>query len=164
MFLTERKKYKTKSIRLRLKKLICFIFLLLFSKKTRFYWRRQTFRKRSYSWGRTKPFWYRWHWNFREFTWICVINKECGNLKVVNGDEELTRNINQKKKLDVSQIACWCSLCDKSKPKYLFDNHVAIMLWISWARVIFLLIKWIEIALTQYLLGVTVGIVLPRRI
>ena len=33
MFLTERKKYKTKSIRLRLKKLICFIFLLLFSKK-----------------------------------------------------------------------------------------------------------------------------------
>ena len=32
MFLTERKKYKTKSIRLRLKKLICFIFLLLFSK------------------------------------------------------------------------------------------------------------------------------------
>ena len=159
MFLTERKKYKTKSIRLRLKKLICFIFLLLFSKKTRFHWRRQTFRKRCYSWGRTKPFWYRWHWKLREF-----INKECGNLKVVNDDEELTRNINQKKKLDVSQIACWCSLCDKSKRKYLFDNHAAIMLRISWARVIFLLIKWIEIALTQYLLGVTVGIIPPRRI
>ena len=34
------------------------------------------------------------------------IDEECGNLKVVNDDEELTRNINQKKKLDVSQIAC----------------------------------------------------------
>ena len=34
------------------------------------------------------------------------INKECGNLKVVNDDEELTRNINRKKKFDVSQIAC----------------------------------------------------------
>ena len=36
------------------------------------------------------------------FVFMC----SCGNLKVVNDDEELTRNINQKKKLDVSQIAC----------------------------------------------------------
>ena len=58
------------------------------------------------------------------------IDKECGNIKVVNDDEEFTRNINQKKKMDVSQIACWCSLCDKCKRKYFFDNHVAIILWI----------------------------------
>ena len=31
------------------------------------------------------------------------INEECGNLKVVNDGGELTRDINQKKKLDVSQ-------------------------------------------------------------
>ena len=31
------------------------------------------------------------------------IDEECGNLKVVNDGGELTRNINQKKKSDVSQ-------------------------------------------------------------
>ena len=31
------------------------------------------------------------------------VNEECGNLKVVNDGGELTRDINQKKKLDVSQ-------------------------------------------------------------
>ena len=31
------------------------------------------------------------------------INEECGNLKAVNDGEELARDINQKKKLDVSQ-------------------------------------------------------------
>ena len=30
-------------------------------------------------------------------------DEECGNLKVVNSGAELTRNINQKKKSDVSQ-------------------------------------------------------------
>ena len=41
--------------------------------------------------------------NLPRFVFMC----SCGNLKVVNDDEELTRNINQKKKkLDVSQIAC----------------------------------------------------------
>ena len=54
---------------------------------------------------------------------FAFIDEECGNLKVVNDDEELTRNTNQKKKLDVSQMPCWCSLCDKYKWKYFFDNH-----------------------------------------
>ena len=62
--------------------------------------------------------------NLENLPRFVFINKECGNLKVVNDDEELTRNINQKKKLDVSQIACWCSLCNKCKRKYFFDNHV----------------------------------------
>ena len=31
------------------------------------------------------------------------INEECGNLKVVNDGGELTRDINQKNKSDVSQ-------------------------------------------------------------
>ena len=44
--------------------------------------------------------------NLENLPRFVFINKECGNLKVVNDDEELTRNINQKKKLDVSQIAC----------------------------------------------------------
>ena len=35
-----------------------------------------------------------------------LIDEECGNLKIVIDDEELTRNINQKKKMDVPQIAC----------------------------------------------------------
>ena len=71
--------------------------------------------------------------NLENLPRFAFINKECGNLKVINDDAELTRNINQKKKLDVSQIACWCSLClcDKCKQKYFFDNHVAIILWIS---------------------------------
>ena len=44
--------------------------------------------------------------NLENLPRFAFINKECGNLKVVNDDAELTRNINQKKKLDVSQIAC----------------------------------------------------------
>ena len=68
--------------------------------------------------------------NLENLPRFVFINKECGNLKVVN-DEELRRNINQEKKLHILQIACWCSLCDKCKRKYFFDNDVAIILWIS---------------------------------
>ena len=44
--------------------------------------------------------------NLENLPRFVFINKECGNLKVVIDDEELSRNINQKKKFDVSQIAC----------------------------------------------------------
>ena len=61
--------------------------LVLFSKKTRFHWRRrQSFKKICYSWGRTKWYWYIWQWK----TWIylkkmnlpkqVLIDEECGNL------------------------------------------------------------------------------------
>ena len=132
MFLTERKKQIRNKIG---KTTFANIDLLYFStfifEKTRFHWRRQTFRKRCYRWGRTKPFDINDIENLQNLPRFVFIDKECGNLKLVNDDKELTRNINQKKKLDVSQIACWCSLCDKCKRKYFFDNNVAIILWIS---------------------------------
>ena len=106
MFLTERKKYETKSIRLRLKTLTCFTFLLLYLKKHDFIEvdrhpenvviveeELNCFDKDGFE-------------NLENLPGFVFINKEWGNLKVVNDDEELTRNINQKKKLDVSQIAC----------------------------------------------------------
>ena len=34
---------------------------------------------------------------------LVLVDEECGNLIVVNGGGELTRNINQKKKSDVLQ-------------------------------------------------------------
>ena len=43
--------------------------------------------------------------NLENLPRFVFINKECGNLKVVN-DEELRRNINQEKKLHILQIAC----------------------------------------------------------
>ena len=39
--------------------------------------------------------------NLENLPRFVFINKECGNLKVVNDDEELTRNINQKKQLEM---------------------------------------------------------------
>ena len=44
--------------------------------------------------------------NLENLPRFLLIDEECGNLKIVNDDEELTRNINQKKKMDVPQIAC----------------------------------------------------------
>ena len=44
--------------------------------------------------------------NLENLPRFVFIDEECGNLKVFNDDEELTRNINHKKKLDVSQMAC----------------------------------------------------------
>ena len=71
MFLTERKKQirnkidKTTFANIDLLNFSSFIF-----KKIWFHWRRQTFRKRCYR--------------------FVFVNKVCGNLKVVNDDEELT--------------------------------------------------------------------------
>ena len=62
--------------------------------------------------------------NLENLTRFLFIDEECVNLEVVNDDKELTRNINQKRKVGIPQIACWCSLCDKCKPKYFFNNHV----------------------------------------
>ena len=41
--------------------------------------------------------------NLESLPGFVFINEECGNLKVFNDDGELTRDINQKKKSDVSQ-------------------------------------------------------------
>ena len=106
MFLTERKKYKTKSIRLRLKRLIYFIFLLLFSKKHGFIEEDKPSENVVIVEEELNRFDIDGIENLENLPRFVFINKECGNLKVVNDDEELTRNINQKKKLDVSQIAC----------------------------------------------------------
>ena len=40
--------------------------------------------------------------NFEDLPRFVLIDEQCGNLKVVNNGGELTRNINQNKKLDVS--------------------------------------------------------------
>ena len=59
--------------------------------------------------GRTRWYWYRWY---------------RGNPKVFTDGEELTININEKKKTDVLQ-AYRCPLCDKcSRRQYFFNNHV----------------------------------------
>ena len=49
------------------------------------------------------------------------INEECENHKIVVDGEELTRNINQKKKSDVLQ-AYGCLLCDKCYRRDCFFN------------------------------------------
>ena len=93
--------YEIKWKRQRSQILTCLIFTVLFSKKSRFHWKKKPFRK---SWGRTRLYWYRWHWKLRGFTYTCVHwwgMWEC--LIVVHNGGELTRNINQKKKLDVLQ-------------------------------------------------------------
>ena len=41
--------------------------------------------------------------NLQNLPRFMFIDEECGNLKVANDGGELTRNINQKKKSDVSQ-------------------------------------------------------------
>ena len=41
--------------------------------------------------------------NLEDSLRLVFIDEECGNLIVVNGDEKLTRNINQKKNSDVLQ-------------------------------------------------------------
>ena len=81
-----------------------FIFLFLFSKKSRFYSRRQPLRKICYSWGRTidgidindKG-------NLEDSPRFVFIEEECKNIIVVNDKKELRRNINQKKKSATSQ-------------------------------------------------------------
>ena len=40
--------------------------------------------------------------NFEDLPRFVLIDEQCGNLKVVNNGGELTRNINQNKKLAVS--------------------------------------------------------------
>ena len=53
-----------------------------------------------------------------------LINKECGNPKVVVEGGELIRNINEKKKPDVLQ-AFRCPLCAKcSRREYIFNKHL----------------------------------------
>ena len=52
---------------------------------------------------------------------LVLIIEECVNPKVVVDGGQLTRNINQKKKPDVSQ-ACRCPLCDKCYMLEYFFN------------------------------------------
>ena len=101
------------------------------------------------------------------------INEECGNLKVVNDGGELARDIDQKKKSDVSQ-----KYVDVHSVKNVGESISSITMYnivnklgmrdFSYGSVVnnlknVFFIKWIEIALTQCLLDAT-GIVLPSRI
>ena len=54
--------------------------------------------------------------NVEDLPKLMFINEECGNLQLVNDGGELTRNINQKKKSNVSQ--------SHGCPPYPMDNHV----------------------------------------
>ena len=71
-----------------------------------FRWRGQPFRKSCYSWGRTKSC-CRVDiddiGNLQNLPRLVFVDEECWSLKVVNDGGELTRNINQKKKSEVSQ-------------------------------------------------------------
>ena len=90
--------YEIKSRTLRSQILTCFIFLVLFSKKSMFHWKKQPFRKKYYSWGRTRLY-IEAIGNLENSPRFVFIDEECENLIVVNDGAELTRNINQKKKL-----------------------------------------------------------------
>ena len=60
--------------------------------------------------------------NLEDLPRLVFTDEECGNLMVVN-DGELTRNINQKRKSDVSE-ATKCSLCGKCcRREYSFNKH-----------------------------------------
>ena len=107
MFLTERKKQiRNKIDKIRFQTLTCFIFLLLFSKKHGFIEEDKPSENIVIVEEELNRFDIDGIENLENFLRFVFINKECWNLKVVNDDEELTRNINIKKKLGVSQIAC----------------------------------------------------------
>ena len=95
---------KKKSRKLRSQILTCYIFQVLFSKKSWFYWKKTTLQENIAVFeegldcididdvG-----------NLENSSRFVFINEECGNLIVVNDGEELTRNINQKTKPNVLQ-------------------------------------------------------------
>ena len=93
-------------MRPRLQTSTCFIFLLLFSKKHGFIEEDKPSENAVIVEEELNRFNIDGIENLDNLPRFVFIDEECGNLKVVNDDEELTRNINQKKKLDVSQIAC----------------------------------------------------------
>ena len=110
-------KYQIKSKRLRLQIMTFLMFLVLFSKKSRFNWRRHPSEKiiiveeeldRIDRDGIGK------------LTGLLIYD-ECWNPKVAVHGGELARNINQKKKPDILQ-ACRCSLCDKRYRREDFFN------------------------------------------
>ena len=93
-----------KSNSLRSQRLACFIFLVLFSNRSRFYSRKQPFRKSCYSSERTIDGIEKNDiGNFEDSASFMFIDEECQNLIVVNDGGELTRNIDHKKKSGVSQ-------------------------------------------------------------
>ena len=113
-------------------------------------------------------------WNLEDLSWFVFIDEECGNLKVVNDDREFTRNINQKKKSDILQLPinvhAVTNVAGKSISSitiYDIVNHSGKHNFCCGSVVnslkYILLIKWIEIVLTQFLLSVT-EIVPPCRI
>ena len=59
--------------------------------------KKQLFRKKCYSWGRTRLHWLDDIGNLEDSPRLVFINEECGNLIVVNDGGELTENISQKK-------------------------------------------------------------------
>ena len=82
----------------------CFIFLVLLSRRSRFYSRRQHFIISCYSWERTiDGTAVNDTENLEDSPRFVFIDEECENLKVVNDGGERPRNINQKKKSGASQ-------------------------------------------------------------
>ena len=82
----------------------CFIFLVLFSRRSRFYSRRQQFIISCYSWETTiDGTAINDTENLEDSPRFVFTDEECENLKVVNDGGELPRNIDQKKKSGVSQ-------------------------------------------------------------
>ena len=57
---------------------------------------------------------------------MCLLTREeCGNLIVVNGGGELTRNINQKKKSDVLQLP----IGTYSVPNVVGESIYSVTMW-----------------------------------
>ena len=89
--------------RLRSQILTCFIFYFYFQKKSRFHLRRQAFRNTLIAEEELNGTGIDEIGNLEDLPRFVLVNEECRNLEVVHDCGELTKNINQKKKSDVSQ-------------------------------------------------------------
>ena len=114
--------------------------------------------------------------NLEDSPRLVFVDEECENLIVANNVGEVARNINQKNKSDVlhysidlhylknavgeriSLITMWNIVNQLGKHDFFCVSVVNNL-----KDTTFFLIEWVEIALTQFLLGVT-GIIQPCRI
>ena len=95
--------YRQKETKLEAKSMrLCSVYFssFIFKNKSRFHWRKYPSEKAVTAAEERNRFDID---DIEDSPRFVFINEECGNLKVVNDGGELTRDINQKKKLDVSQ-------------------------------------------------------------
>ena len=138
--------YEIKTRRLHSQILTCFIFLVLFKKKPWSYWIKLPFKKKCYSWGRTRLYWYRWHWKLKRIhLGLCLSMRNMGISWLLILLENLLQ-ILTKRRSRCFAIATpgsenRCPLSEKCyRRAYFFSNYVEYLLWISQVSMIFLVI------------------------